>query len=218
MTRVQKLEKLLEFNAEENIEEWLEIFECRAACSRITNERTKIQWCRSVIGSVGRHILKGLSERDGWDEAKQELRRYLGEGDSRAAAWKKLHSYQAKGKCYGEIASEVRELAVRAADVKDVRECLAVEAFLGAIPWPFAREIGMKKIENLEEALEEARSRRTIEEEEEGRKKKIHAAATEREVMRQTQDVGPGKDRRSRGAPVCWGCGEQGHILRECPL
>ena len=61
---------------------------------------------------MGRSILKGLSEGSSWEEAKQELRRYLGEGDSRAAAWKKLRGYKAKGKCYGEIASEVRELAV----------------------------------------------------------------------------------------------------------
>ena len=54
----------------------------------------------------------------------------------------------------------MRELAVRAADEEDVRERLAVEAFLGAIPWPFAKEIRMKKIENLEEALKEARTRR----------------------------------------------------------
>ena len=68
-----KMEKLPEFNAEEDIEEWLEILECRAACAKITNERTKIQWCRSVIRSVGRRILKGLPERGGWDEAKEEL-------------------------------------------------------------------------------------------------------------------------------------------------
>ena len=94
-----------------------------------------------MIGGVGRRIPKGLSEGDSWEEAKQELRRYLGEGDSLAAAWKKLRGYQAKGKCYREIASEVRELAVRAADEQDVREWLAVEAFLGAIPWLFAKEI-----------------------------------------------------------------------------
>ena len=88
------MEKLLEFNAEEDIEEWLEVFECRSACAKITNEKIKIQWCRSVIGSIGRRILKGLPERGGWAEAKEELRRYLGEGDSRAAAWKKLRGYQ----------------------------------------------------------------------------------------------------------------------------
>ena len=176
MKQVLKMEKLPEYHAEEDIEEWLEIFECRAACSKISNERTKIQWCKSVIGGVGRRILKGLEEGSSWEEAKQELRRFLGEGDSRAAAWKKLRRYRAKGKCYGEIASEVRELAVRAADEEDVRERLAVEAFLEAIPWPFAKEIRMKKIENLEEALEEARTRRALEAEEEGRRKPVHAA------------------------------------------
>ena len=165
-------------------------------------------------GGVGRRILKGLSEGGSWEEAKQELRRYLGEGDSRAAAWKKLRRYQAKGKCYGEIASEVRELAVRAADEEEVRERLAVEAFLGAIPWEFAKEIRMKKIENLEEALEEARTRRAIEAEEEGRRKTVHAAAEGEKVVEQGQDVGPRRDRRPRRDPVCWGCGE----LRECPL
>ena len=172
-----EMEKLPEFNAEEDIEDWLEIFECRAACSKITNEKTKIQWCRSVIGGVGRRILKGLSERSSWEEAKQELRRYLSKGDSCAAAWKKLRGYKAKGKCFGEIASKVRELAVRADGEKDVRERLDVEAFLGAIPWPFAKEIRMKKIENLVEALEEARTRRAIKAEEEGRKRTVHAAA-----------------------------------------
>ena len=129
-----EMEKLPEFNAEEDIEEWLEVFECRAARAKITNEKTKIQWCRSVIGSVGRRILKGLSERGSWTEAKEELRRYLGEGDSRAVVWKKFRGYQARGKCYGEIASEVRELAVKAMDEEDVREKLAVEAFCRSNP------------------------------------------------------------------------------------
>ena len=81
------------------------MFECRAACAKITNEKTKIQWCKSVIGSVGRHILKGLPKRSGWIEAKEELRMFLGERDTRAAAWKKLQVYQARGKCSGEITS-----------------------------------------------------------------------------------------------------------------
>ena len=35
------MEKLPEFNAEEDIEERLEIFECRAGCAKITNKKTK---------------------------------------------------------------------------------------------------------------------------------------------------------------------------------
>ena len=47
--------------------------------------------------------------------------RFLGERDTRSAAWKKLQGYQARGRCYGEIAIEVRELAVKPADEEDVR-------------------------------------------------------------------------------------------------
>ena len=104
-----------------------------------------------------------------------------------------------------EIASEVKELAVRAADEEDVRERLAVVAFLGAIQWPFAKEIQMKKIENLEEALEEARTRRALESEEEGRRKTVHAAAEGETMLEQGQDLGPRMDRRPRRDPVCWG-------------
>ena len=146
------------------------------------------------------------------------MRRYLGEADSHAAAWKKLRGYQAKGKCYREIANKVRGLAVRAADEEDVRERLAVEAFLGEIPRPFAKEIRMRKIKNLEEALKEARTMRAIEEEKEYKRKTIHAAAEGEEVVKQGQDVGPRRDRRPQGDPVCWECGELGHVLWECPL
>ena len=212
------MEKLPEYQAEEDIEEWLKIFECRAACSKISNEKTKIQWCKSVIGGMGRCILKCLEEGSSWEEANQELRRFLGEGDSCAAAWKKLRRYRAKGKCYREIASEVRELAVRATDEEDVREHLAVEAFLEAIPCPFAKEIRMKKIENLEEALEEARTRRALEAGEEGRRKPVQAAVEGETMPEQGQDRGPRRDRRPRRDPVCWGCGELGHVLGECPL
>ena len=53
MKQVLKMEKLPEYQAEEDIEEWLEIFECRAACSKISNEKIKIQWCKSVMGVWG---------------------------------------------------------------------------------------------------------------------------------------------------------------------
>ena len=72
----------------------------------------------------------------------------------------------------------------------------------------------MKKIENLEEALEEARTRRAIEAEEEGRRKTVHAAAEGEKVVEQGQEVGPRRDRRPRRDPVCWGCGELGHVFR----
>ena len=56
------MDKLPEFNSEEDIEELIEVFECRAACSKVKDDKIKIQWCRSVIGSVGRRIIKGLPD------------------------------------------------------------------------------------------------------------------------------------------------------------
>ena len=135
------MDKLPKYHAEEDIEDWLEVFECRAACSKVKDDKMKIQWCRSVVGSVGRRILKSLDDRVNWATAEEELRKYLGEENPREAAWKKLRRYKGKGKSFGEIVSEVKELAVKAAKEEDVQERLAVEAFLGAIPWPFAKSI-----------------------------------------------------------------------------
>lgn len=61
-----------------------------------------------------------------------------------------------------EIASEVRELEIKAADEEDVQETLVAETFLRAIPWHFAREIRIKRIETLQEALEETKLRRML--------------------------------------------------------
>ena len=97
-----------------------------------------------------------------WRQVKAELRKYLGGVNPKSAAWKRLRGYKAKGKCFGEIASEVEELAEKAANEEDVSERLAVEAFLGAILWHFAREIKIKRINNLKEALEEAKLRRDV--------------------------------------------------------
>ena len=52
------MNKLPKFNGDEDIE----VFECRAVCSKVKDDKTKIQWCRSAIGKVGRRILKGLPE------------------------------------------------------------------------------------------------------------------------------------------------------------
>ena len=104
------MDKLPECQVEEDIEDWLEVFECRAACSKVKDDKIKIQCCRSVVGSVGRRILKSLDDRVSWAATKEELRKYLGEENPREAAWKKLRRYKGTGKSFGEIVSEVREL------------------------------------------------------------------------------------------------------------
>ena len=68
------MDKLPEFNAEEDIEEWIEVFECRAAYSKVKDDKTKIQWCKSVIGNVGRRILKGGSVGTRQDRAAEVFR------------------------------------------------------------------------------------------------------------------------------------------------
>ena len=120
---------------------------------------------------MGRAILKGLPDGAQWRQAKAELIKYLGKDNPKSASWKRLRGYKVKGKCFGEIAIEVKELAEKAADEEDVCERLAVETFLMAIPWPFAPKIKVKRIDSLKEALEEAKLRRTLEEEEDSKKR-----------------------------------------------
>ena len=56
----------------------------------------------------------------------------------------------------------------------------------------------MKKIENLKEALEEAKTRKTIEEEEDERKKKVHAAAEEGRAARAGPEYGAEKRKEAQ--------------------
>ena len=120
---------------------------------------------------MGCRIIKGLPDGAHWGQVKAELRKYLGENNPKSAAWKRFRSYKAKGKCFGEIAKEVKELPEKAADEEDIRERLAVEAFLGAIPWHFASKIKIKRIDDLKEAFEEAKLRWILEEEEDSKKR-----------------------------------------------
>ena len=75
------MDKLPEFNSEEDIEDCIEMFECRTACSKVIDHKSKIQWCRSVIGNVGRRILKGLPHGAQWRQDKAKLKKYLGKCD-----------------------------------------------------------------------------------------------------------------------------------------
>ena len=165
---------------------------------------------------MGRIIIKGLPDGAQWGQVKVGLRKLLGKDNPKAAAWKRLRGYKAKGKCFGEIASEVKELAEKAAYEEEVRKRLAVEAFLGAIPWHFACEIRIKRIDNLKEALEEAKLHRTLEDEEDS-KKRVQAITEDLRPARQ-EGQRTKEARKGRRGPVCWGCGEPGHVLKNCEL
>ena len=165
---------------------------------------------------MGRRIIKGLPDGAQWGQVKAELREYLGKDDQKSAAWKRLRGYKAKGKCFGEITSEVKELAEKAADEEDIRERLAVEAFLWAIPWHFAHKIRMKRIDSLKEALKEAKFCKTLEEEEEEDSRKKVQAVTEDPQPARQEGQRAEEARKGRRGPVCWGCGEPGHVLKNC--
>ena len=113
----------------------------------------------------------------------------------------------------------MKELAVKAAEEEDVQERLAVEAFFGAIPWPFAKSICSRRIDSLQKALEEARLMQILDKEEEG-KDKVQVL-TEEPRMERGEERQPPRweerpERRNRRRPVCWACEAEGHVLRNC--
>ena len=73
------------------------------------------------------------------------MRRFLGEEDSQSVAWRKLRRYKAEGKPLGEIASDVLGLASLAAGEVHVRQKLAVDAFLEAVPWKYSIELKRRR-------------------------------------------------------------------------
>ena len=206
------MEKLEEFNPDtQSVEDWLEGFEARATCSGITNLNRKFAWCKSVIGSTGRKILWNLADGATWEEAKGELKRFLGEEDSRAEAWKKLQHYKADGKSLGEVASDVIYLAHNASGEADVVNRLALEAFIGALPWKYAAEIRKKRIETVEAALKEVKVLKNTEEEGQRRN---HAVLTNREEAPTRTNK---TERKNWKKIICWGCGKEEHIWQDCP-
>ena len=167
------MEKLGELDTDsQSVEDWLESFEARADCLGIHQVDRKLKWCKSVIGGVGRKILKNLPPRASWDDAKQELKRFLGEEDSQTVAWRKIRRYKAEGKSLGEIASDVLGLANLAAGEAEVPQKLAVDAFLEAVPWKYSLELKKKKVDSVEEALQEMKLLKLLEEEEEDHRSK----------------------------------------------
>ena len=191
------------------------MFECRAACSKVKDDKSKIHWCRSLIGNVGWRIIKGLPDGAQWRQAKAKLRKYPGEDNPKSAAWKRLRGHKAKDKCFGEIVSEVKDLAEKAANEEDIHERLAVEAFLGAIPWHFSCKIRIKMIDSLKEALEEAKLRRTLEEEEDSRKR---VQAVTEDLRPALHEEGQRTKEAKKGRRGLMGMWRAGHVLKNCQL
>ena len=176
------MEKIDEFKVEvDTIDDWLDEFDARLDAVNIRDNGKKIKWCKAVIGSVGRGVLKNVDPNFTWDQVKGELKRYLGEEDTRAAAWRRLKHYRAGEKSLGEIAADLLGHARAAATEEDVQQRLAVDAFLEAIPWRVASEVRKKKPDTLKKALEEAKFLALLEEEE-NKKNEVEVNVTDEEM------------------------------------
>ena len=214
------MEKVEEYRVEvDNIEEWIDGFEARLEALNIRDNQKKIKWCKAVIGSVGRGILKNADPTLSWDEIKTELLRYLGEEDSRAAAWRRLKHYKAGEKSLGEMAGDILSYARAAATEEDVQQRLAVDAFLEVVPWEIAREIKKKKMQTLRQALEEAKFLLALQEEEKKKEEQKQARVLAYEGQQPQMQRQQWRNIPMRQTPKirCWACKEEGHIVRECP-
>ena len=208
------MEKINEFKVEiGTIDDWLDEFDARLVAVNIRDNAKKVNWCRAVIGSAGRGVLKNVDPNLTWDQVKAELRRYFGEEDNRAAAWRRLKYYKAADKSLGEIAADLLGHAKAAATEEDVQQRLAVDAFLEAIPWKVAREVKKKKPETLRKALEEAKFLGVLEEEE-NKKRKLELNATMETQKNQKSDY---REKGRNPRTTCYSCGQEGHIAWRCP-
>ena len=138
----------------------------------------------------------------------------------------------------GEIAADIFTKAARATDDVAMQAKLGLKAFLKAIPESIGRELRCKHFQSVREALQEARFLQTIQdsedlekgkvltvakEEEKPKEKRVHLEHVVAECLKQLQaqaSVG-GKNERPRNAVRgkfrCWCCGEEGHLLMQCP-
>ena len=65
--------------------------------------------------------------------------------------------------------------------------------------------------------MEETKIRKTLKDEEEN-KKRVQAVTEEPLLAGQEEGRGGKGNRKGRRGPVFWGCGEPGHVLKECEL
>ena len=227
---------------EETIESWIDRFEARLLCHNIHASDRKRNWCQALVGEAGRSIIKKLPSRATWEEIKQELFEVLGEANPEETAFDELTNYQPRDKGLGELATDIIAKASRATADARMQEKLGLKAFLKAIPETIGRELRRKRYKSVREALEEARFLERVEKEENGGKGKVLTVGTDEDTavgtgkkegvsrkdilddcLKQLQDKGllgerrERKGRQGRRKPKCWCCGEEGHMLMQCP-
>ena len=233
------MEKFEQFKPdEETIESWLDGFEARLLCHNIQSCEKKRNWCQALVGEAGRSIIRKLPRTATWHEVKKELCDVLGETDPKERAIEGLLQYKPQGKGLGEIAADIITKAVRATDDVAMQAQLGLKAFLKAVPESIGRELRRKHFQSVREALKEARFLQTVQDSEELEKGNVLPVAKEEgkpkenrvdleqvvgECLKQLQaqaNLG-GKNERPGNAVIvkfrCWCCGEEGHMLMQCP-
>ena len=215
---------------EQTIESWLDEFEARLLCHNINTCDQKKRWCLALIGEAGRNILKRLPVRATWDQVKHELCEVLGEAHPKDRAFDTLLSYKPGDKGLGEMASDIMTKASRATDDEEIQRKLGLKAFLKAVPETIRKDLSRKHFRSVKEALEEARFLQRVEEEESlSSKGKVLTAAPQPQLSQQEmieeciRQLGAKgllneKRERPRSQASCWGCGDEGHFVMQCPF
>ena len=233
------MEKYERYNPdEETIEAWLKGFEIRLLCNNITAADCKRNWCRALVGDAGNSVIERLPQAATWVEIKEELCSVLGDGEPKKRAFEILSHYNPKGKGLGEMAFDIMAKAAIATNDADLQMQLGLKLFLPNVPESIGRELRRRHFASVREALEEARFLQSVEKDEDRDKGKVFTVkAKDKPVeepkvdfnqvveacVKQLQALQANKGqselpRSARKKLRCWCCGEEGHLLRACPV
>ena len=235
-----KMDKYDKYNPdEETIEAWLKGFEIRLLCNNITAADRKRNWCRSLVGEAGNSIIEKLPQSADWTEIKKELCSVLGEGNPKRRAFEVLSSYKPKDKGLGDMATEIMAKAALVTSDTDLQTQLGLKAFLQAVPRNIGRELRHRHFDSVKEALKEESFLQSVEEDGNRGSGKIFTVESDstssveepkpdiqqivEACMKQMQAQQPRKERSERPGYArktrrCWCCGQNGHLVRSCPL
>ena len=173
-----------------------------------------------------------------WDEIQKEFCDVLGETDPKDRAIEGLLKYKPKDIGLGGIAADIIAKAARATDDVDMQARLGLKSFLQVVPESTGRELRRKHFQSVWEALLEAKFLQKVQdnenleagkvlnvgkEEEKPKENKVDLEHVVCECLKQLQaqanltskNEQPGKAVRGKGR--CWCCGEEGHVMMQCP-
>ena len=190
------------------------------------------------MGEAGRSIIRKLPRTATWDEIQKELCDVLGETDPKERAIEGLLKYKPKDIGLGGIAADIIAKAARATDDVDMQARLGLKAFLKVVPESIGCKLRCMHFQSVREALLEAKFLQKVQDSEDLEKGKVLTVGKEEEKPKenrvdlehivgeclkqlQAQTNLVGKNERPgnavRGRCRCWCCGEEGHMLRQCP-